>query len=122
VGTILDACSDVGGGQDVAAIANGDYLVYTGIDFGANGPINVTARVASGVAGGASGLIEFWVDGLTGTKLGDFALANTGGWQSWQSVPANTAAVTGVHTLYIKFTSGQPADYVNVNWLQFASR
>jgi len=121
-GTQLEACSDVGGGQDVGWIANGDYLVYNNINFGANGPINVTARVASGVAGGVSGLVEFWVDGLNGTKLGDFALANTGGWQTWQSVPANTLGITGTHTLYIKFTSGQPADYVNVNWVQFLSR
>jgi hypothetical protein len=27
--------------------------------------------------------------------------------------------VTGTHTVYITFTSGQPADFVNINWLTF---
>jgi len=124
-GTTLETCSDTGGGLDVTSIANGDYLVYNNIDFGANGPINVSARVASGAVGGVSGLVEFWVDGLTtgtGTKLGDFAIANTGGWQAWQTTPANMNVITGQHTLYIKFTSGQPADYVSLNWFQFLSR
>ncbi len=124
-GTTLEACSDIAGGQDVTGIGNGDYLVYSNVDFGTNGPINFSARVSSGAAGGVSGLVEFWIDGLTtgtGTKLGDFALANTGGWQVWQTTPSNVNLTTGRHTLYIKFTSGQPADYVNLNWFQFTSR
>jgi hypothetical protein len=28
--------------------------------------------------------------------------------------------VTGVHDVYLTFTSGQPADYVNLNWFTFA--
>jgi hypothetical protein len=27
--------------------------------------------------------------------------------------------VTGTHTVYLTFTSGQPADYVNLNWFTF---
>ena len=46
-------------------------------------------------------------------------LANTGGWQNWQTIPANITRVTGVHNVYITFTSGQPSDYVNLNWLTF---
>jgi Carbohydrate binding module (family 6) len=51
--------------------------------------------------------------------VGSFAIANTGGWQSWRSVPANIAAVTGVHSVYLTFTSGQPADFVSLNWVTF---
>ena len=46
-------------------------------------------------------------------------IPDTGGWQNWQSIPANVANVTGTHTVYLTFTSGQPADFVNVNWIQF---
>jgi hypothetical protein len=35
-------------------------------------------------------------------------------------VPANISGVTGVHDVYVTFTSGQPADFVNVDWLTFA--
>lgn len=118
-GTQTEATSDSGGGQDVGYIANGDYLVYNNVDFGSGGAYEIDARVASGAAGGVSGLVQFYIDGLNGTKLGDFALANTGGWQTWKTVPTSSISVTGVHTLYVKFVSGQPADFVNINWFQF---
>ena len=47
------------------------------------------------------------------------AVADTGGWQSWRSVPGNVAAVTGRHTVFLTFTSAQPADFVSLNWFQF---
>lgn len=36
-------------------------------------------------------------------------------------MPANIAGVTGTHTVYITFSSGQPADYVNLNWFTFGN-
>ena len=59
------------------------------------------------------------LDSLTGPSIGSFAIASTGGWQSWRSVPANIVPTTGTHTVYLTFDSGQPADYVNVNWFTF---
>ena len=35
------------------------------------------------------------------------------------AVPANVANVSGRHSVFLTFTSGQPADFVNVNWIQF---
>jgi hypothetical protein len=77
--------------------------------------------VASGIAGGASGLVEVRLDTLTATPVGSFALANTGGRQTWQTVPTNISAVTGTHTVYLTFTSGQSADFVNLNWFTFGT-
>jgi hypothetical protein len=51
--------------------------------------------------------------------LGGFAIGNTGGWQTWRSVPGNVSAVTGTRTVYLTFNSGQPNDFVNVNWFVF---
>lgn len=122
-GTQTETTTDTGGGQDVGYIHNGSYLQYNNVDFGSTGPYNVNARVASGATNGASGSVQFWVDGTStssgGTLLGSFSIANTGGWQTWETVPANTITVTGVHTVYIVFTSGQSADFVNINWFQF---
>ena len=123
-GIWLEGCSDTGGGQDAAGIANGDYLGFTNVDFGAPGPITVRARVASGAASGVSGVLEFWVDELTpagGTKLGELAVTNTGGWQSWQTLAGNVTTPIGWHTVYVKFTSGQSSDFVNLNWFQFVT-
>jgi hypothetical protein len=79
----------------------------------------LAAAVASGAAGGVSGLVEVRLDSRSNAPIGSFAIASTGGWQSWRSVPATIAAVTGTHDVYITFTSGQPADYVNLNWFTF---
>ncbi len=118
-GTQTEATTDTGGGQDVGFIANGDWLEYNSVNFGSTSPINVQARVASGVAGGASGLVEFHLDSTTGPLIGSFAIANTGGWQVWKTVPTNTSGATGTHNLYVVFKSGQSADFVNINWFVF---
>ncbi|WP_344968042.1 glycoside hydrolase family 16 protein [Salinactinospora qingdaonensis] len=120
-GTVLEATSDTGGGQNVAQIGDGDWLRFDGVDFGSTAARQFKARVASGAAGGVSGLVEVRLDSRTAAPVATFAIANTGGWQSWQTVPANMSAVTGTHTVYVTFSSGQPADFVNLNWFTFST-
>lgn len=119
-GTGVETTTDTGGGQNLMQVGNGDWALYRGIDFGSTAARQFTGRVASGVGGGASGLVEVRLDSRSNAPIGTFALANTGGWQSWRSVPTNISSVTGVHDVYLTFTSGQPADFVNVNWFTFA--
>ncbi len=118
-GTLTEATTDTGGGQDITGIATNDWALYKGVDFGSTQATQFLARVASGATNGASGLVEVRLDSLDAQPVGTFAIANTGGWQSWQTIPANITGVTGVHNVYITFTSGQPSDYVAVNWLTF---
>ncbi|MGV9944285.1 glycoside hydrolase family 16 protein [Streptomyces sp. NPDC003401] len=118
-GTITETTTDSGGGQNIGALANGDWALFRGVNFGSTAARQFNARVASGAAGGVSGLVEVRLDSRTATPIGSFALANTGGWQSWRTVPANITSVTGTHDVYLTFTSGQPADFVNVNWFSF---
>ncbi|WP_305789466.1 carbohydrate-binding protein [Symbioplanes lichenis] len=107
------------GGQNVGAIGNGDWLQFNNVNFGSSAPRDFLARVSSGAGSGVSGLVEVRVDSRSNAPIGSFALGNTGGWQSWRSVPGNVSGVTGTHTVYLTFTSGQSADFVNVNWFQF---
>jgi len=122
-GTQTEATSDTGGGQDVTSISNGCWLAYEGVDFGSTGATQFIGRVASGAAAGISGLVEVALDSPTAAPVGSFAIASTGGWQDWQTVPANitTAPVTGTHTVYLVFSSGQPADFVNLHWFTFST-
>lgn len=117
VGT--ETTTDTGGGQNISSLANGDYALYKGVNFGSTAAKQFYGRVASGAAGGVSGLVEVRLDSRTSTPIGSFSLANTGGWQSWKTVPANISSVTGTHDVYLTFTSGQSADFVNVNWFDF---
>jgi hypothetical protein len=120
-GIQLEATTDTGGGQNMGFIANGDWAQYNNVDFGSPAAHQFVARVASGAAGGVSGLVEVRLDSRANAPVGSFAVGNTGGWQSWRSIPANISAVTGVHTVFLTFTSGQPADFVNVNWFTSAT-
>jgi hypothetical protein len=115
-GVSVQSCSE--GGQNITGLANGDWAVYHDVNFGSSTAHQFKARVASG-ANGFSGLVEVRLDSRTAAPVGSFAIGNTGGWQSWQTVPTNINGVTGKHSVYLTFISGQPADFVNVNWLQF---
>jgi beta-glucanase (GH16 family) len=118
-GVQTTGAASAGGGQYVGWIANGDWLRFSGVDFSSTAARQFVARVASGAAGGVSGLVEVRLDSRSNAPIGSFAVANTGGWEAWRSVPANISAVTGTHDVYITFTSGQPADFVNIDWLTF---
>lgn len=118
-GVSTESTSDSGGGQNIGSLANGDWALYRGVDFGSTAATQFVARVASGAASGVSGLVEVRLDSRSNAPIGSFAVANTGGWQSWRTVPANISGVTGTHDVYLTFTSGQPSDFVNVNWFNF---
>jgi len=119
-----EAASQVKGGSvgssSVSGLGNGDWLRFSGLDFGSGAAANqFVAKVASGASGGVSGLVEVRLDSPTSAVIGSFAVANTGGWTSWRSVPANVTGVSGVHDVYVTFTSGQPADFVAIDSISF---
>jgi hypothetical protein len=107
-------------GNQVADLANGDWLEYPGINFG-SGSSQFDARVASGAAGGVSGLVEVVLDSPTNTPVGSFSVANTGGWSSWETIPANITDTTGTHTVYLEFVSGASGDppFVSLHYFDF---
>jgi hypothetical protein len=107
-------------GNQAAELSNGDWLEYPGINFG-SGSSQFDARVASGAAGGVSGLVEVVLDSPSNTPVGSFAVANTGGWSSWETIPANISEVTGTHTVYLEFVSGASGDppFVSLHYFNF---
>jgi chitinase len=119
-GTQTETTTDTGGGQDVGYITNGDWLAYNSIDFGTGGA-GVTLRVASGAAAGVTGNAQIRIDSQSNPVLATVALAPTGGWQTWASKTAAMSTVTGVHTVYVTFTSTQAGDFTNINWLTFTA-
>ncbi|MGW6904169.1 glycoside hydrolase family 16 protein [Streptomyces sp. NPDC054940] len=118
-GVSAETTSDSGGGQNIGSLANGDWAQYKGVNFGSTAATQFVARVASGAASGVSGLVEVRLDSRSNAPVGSFAVGNTGGWQSWRTIPANISGVTGTHDVYLTFTSGQASDFVNVNWFNF---
>ncbi|MEU1888848.1 beta-1,3-glucanase family protein [Micromonospora sp. WMMD987] len=108
------------GGAHLGFLAHGDWVGYQGVDFGREPATQFQLRVASGAPAGVSGLIEVRLDAPGLPPVGSIAVAGTGGWQNWVTVPGNLAPVTGVHDVYLIFASGQPEEFVNVRWLRFS--
>jgi hypothetical protein len=108
-------------GNQVSELSNGNYLEYTGINFGSTGSTQFDARVASGAASGVSGLVEVVLDSPTNTPVGSFSVANTGGWSTWETIPANMSTVTGTHNVYLEFVSGASGDppFVSLHYFDF---
>jgi hypothetical protein len=107
-------------GNQAAQLSNGDYLEYSNINFG-NGSSQFDARCASGAAAGVSGLVEVVLDNPSNAPVGTFAVANTGGWNSWKTIPANISKVTGTHNVYLEFVSGAGGNppYVSLHYFSF---
>lgn len=116
-GVVREASSE--GVQHVGALTNGDWVRFDNVDFGTGGVRDFVARVASGADRGIGGLIEVRVGSRDNAPIGSIAVSSTGGWQSWRSVPGNVSNVAGRQTVFLTFTSGQPADFANIDWIQF---
>ena len=116
-GVQLENTADSGGGQNASYLANGDWMRYDGVDFGAAGALTVSARVSSAVGGGS---VELHTGSQTGPLLTQFAITATGGWQNWVTLTATVAThPTGAQTVYAVLKNTQAGDFVNLNWFSF---
>ena len=118
-GTQIEACTDVDAGQDIGLLAPGRWLSYERASFGDTGATRVLVRFASGLSAGMTGQVEVRLDSLTNPPVGTVSVAGTGGWQSWTTVSANITRVTGVHIVYLTFTSSSGWEIGNINWFTF---
>lgn len=109
-GLQTETTGDTTGGYDLGYLTNGATAIYKNVDFGA-GVTKVNVREASAGTGATA---TFYLDSTSGTPIATVTLPVTGGWQTWQTVTAPVTGATGVHTLYVVFTSG-----ANVNWYEF---
>ena len=115
-GTNTETCTDIGGGLDVGSIGNNTWLRFDSLAPGSD-PV-IRFRVAR-PAGRPDGKIEVRLDSITGTLIGSIAVPETGGWQTWETIEATLAPVTGSHSIYFKFveTSGSTGNAMfNLNW------
>jgi beta-glucanase (GH16 family) len=113
-GTQAEATGDADGGQNVGWIAPGDWLRFSGVEFG-TGASGVQLRLASGST--ATGTVQVRLGSTTGTVLASVPVSSTGGWQTWVTRTAGLSA-SGRHDVYLTFT-GSGGDFVNLNWLTF---
>jgi beta-xylosidase len=105
-------------GVYISEINTGDFIKVREVDFGAAGPRQFTAAVASALQGGT---VEVRADALDGTLVASLAVPHTGGWEKWQTLTATVASpVTGKHDLYFVFKGNKGGKLFTFDWWQFA--
>ncbi|NQZ09092.1 MAG: carbohydrate-binding protein, partial [Algicola sp.] len=105
----IEATTDVDGGFNVGWTDSGEWLEYS-VTLGA-GTYDVTTRVASAVGGGSYAMM------IDGQSIGSDTVANTGGWQVFETHTVGTFTVEqGVHTVRIDMSTG----LFNLNWFNIA--
>jgi beta-xylosidase len=106
-------------GVYVSDIHNGDYIKLQAVHLCYKTPRTFTARVASGLRGGQ---IEIRLDSLGGQLLGTLDVPGTGGWEKWQTITTDLAALDSypsrLHTrdLYLVFKGRKGPKLFNFDW------
>ena len=113
-GIQLENTTDVGGGQNVGFLDNGDYMDYL-VNVGQSGTYEVSFRTA---ALSETGRVELQLidDNGNASLLENFSFPSTGGWQNWTTTSKSVALPAGNLQLRVLIT----APLFNINWIDFS--
>lgn len=110
-GVQTEACTDLGGGEHVAIIENGDWCSYS-IEIEKAGIYDFTTRVATAFYGG-------YIEMTIGEEKLAMVLVRddlSNGWQDWYtSDPVEVELEAGTHDIKLTFT-GSVSYLFNLNW------
>ena len=120
-GVAKETTQDVDGGQNIGWIANGDHVRFDNVELRLDTAADV--QRPGRLRGGGRRSAAWSTCGSTASpgrpSAASPSRARAAG-RRWRTVPANIVPTTGTHTVYLTFDSGQPADFVNVNWFTFS--
>jgi alpha-L-fucosidase 2 len=108
LGTVTEACSDAGGGNDVGYIDTNDWMEYA-VNAANTGQYKATFRLGSI---NSTGQIYVYVDGV---KTAQLTVPNTAGWQTYTSSTVNLTLSAGKHFIKLFAATGG----FNVNWVSY---
>ena len=111
LGIVVEACTDVGGGQNAGWFDGGDWIEYQ-IHVPEAGDYTIEYRVAS--QDGSTGFELL----LNGTEIDTKAITPTGGWQAWSTVSSTISLPVGNHTLRFNMLGGGGW---NMNWFEISA-
>lgn len=89
------------GGQNIGFIENGDYVLYSNLDFG-DGAYSFGGKIS-----GNACTMELYLDSMNGTPAATVKFKGTSGFSDYQDIMFSIPEITGVHNLYVKFTGGE---------------
>jgi endoglucanase len=105
-GVVKETTQDLGVGQQLGYIDNGDWMDYS-VSIASAGTFSVNLRVASPSGG------QLQIKNSAGTVLATVSIPNTGDWQNWQTVSASLTLPQGTQTIRVYSASNG----WNFNWM-----
>lgn len=108
-GVKKEATQDVGGGDNIGWIDNGDWATYSGLNIPA-GTYSVEIRYA-----GFGGQIQFEKAGGSPKYGSVISLDSENGWQNWDSKTVTINVTENTTDLGVAF----PVGGININWYKF---
>lgn len=114
-GIQLENTTDLGGGQNIGYLDQGDYLDYY-VSVSASGLYNVTYRTAAQSEIGGVQLQRIDSNGAA-IVLHTIDFQPTGGWQTWQNTSQSVVLPEGDHQLRILIKK----PLFNMNWFEFTA-
>lgn len=108
-GLQTESTMDIGGGQNIGWIDNGDWAGYN-VDIPSAGTYTINYRVASQNGSGQIQLEQFG----GGDVYGSVNVPSTGGWQTWATISHTVDLNEGQQQLALAFPSGG----LNLNWIE----
>jgi hypothetical protein len=105
----IQPTTDTGGGFNVGWIEAGEWLAFNNLSIPTTGSYTIRFRVASPNGGTISADLN-----AGSIVLGSWAVPNTGGWQTWQTLSKTVTINAGTYNLGVFATTGG----WNLNWVE----
>ena len=107
----------VNNGAYIGHFDNNDYLTYNSLNFGPSGTtMSVELRYAKRNNGSK---LELRIGGPTGTLIGEYSPAKTGGWNTFTTVYIEIDDVIGIQDLTLVGKGG--SGVMNIDWFELSA-
>lgn len=117
LGMQAETTGDVGGGQNLGYIGDGNWVEYAIENNTSNTDFQISFRLAAPYSGG---IIDFYIDDK---NAGNVSAPNTGNWQVYQSVAKSVSIAQGKHYLKVVATkAGFNLNYMDMQAIQTGIR
>ena len=104
-------------GAHIGHFDNNDYLTYNSLNFGPSGTTkSVQLRYAKRNNGSK---LELRIGGPTGTLIGEYSPAKTGGWNTFTTVFIEIDDVIGIQDLTLVGKGG--SGVMNIDWFELSA-
>lgn len=108
-----------GSGVHLGFISTGDWVRYDDIGFTDTPAKELLVSASNAARQNRTGRLEVRLDSPSQAPVGSLTIPNNGDWFAYTTYTVRIRPTTGVHTVYLTFTSDQNEEFANVDWFRF---